>query len=116
MGVYIKGLQMPDCCWNCPCIDGEYGECNILGSEIGFSNDRLPDCPLLPVPDHEDLIEKKPIVNALTAAEKNVSFLQRGVEREENIRYCKGLMVGYAKSILAIDNASVVIPAERREE
>lgn len=116
MGVYIKGLKMPDCCWDCPCNNDELGVCNILWIEIRFSNDRLPDCPLLPVPDHGDLIDKKPIVDAFAIAKKNLSFLQRGVEREENIKYCQGVMVGYANSILAIDNAPVIIPAERNEE
>lgn len=62
----------------------------------------------------EDCEEGKEVsIDALAVAEKNVSFLQRGVEREENIKYCQGVMVGYANSILVIDNAPVVIPAER---
>lgn len=71
---------------------------------------------IIAVPDHGDLIDKSKIVDALAVAEKNISFVQRGVEREEDIKYCQGVMVGYANSILAINNAPVVIPAERREE
>ena len=107
---------MPDCCCNCPCLDGEYGKCNISRKSIRSDKGRLADCPLVELPDHGDLIEKRPIVDALAVAEKNVSFLQRGVEREENIKWCQGAMVGYANSILAIDNAPVVIHAERSEE
>ena len=58
MGVYIKGLKMPDCCWNCPCIDGEYGQCNISRKTIRINNGRLADCPLIELPDTESEIDK----------------------------------------------------------
>lgn len=57
MSVLIKGLDMPDCCWNCPCIDGEYGECNISGQKIKGDGERFADCPLIELPDHGDLID-----------------------------------------------------------
>lgn len=122
MGVYIKGLKMPNACDECWALDesGDYPMCRITGETRGYNfrvrEKRMDRCPLIELPDHGDLIEKRPIVDTLEVAEKNVSFLQRGVEREENIKYCQGAMVGYANSILAIDNAPVIIPAERREE
>ena len=45
-------------CWNCPCLDGEYGECNILGKTIKSGNGRRADCPLIELPDHGDLIDR----------------------------------------------------------
>lgn len=96
--------------------DGRRHICIAYLNEIPDPKERLDTCPLAELPNHGDLIEKRPIVDALAVAEKNVSFLQRGVEREENIKYCQGVMVGYANSILAINNAPVIIPAERREE
>ena len=57
MSILIKGAKITDC-WNCPCIDGEYGECNILGKTIKSERGRLDDCPLIELPDHGDLIDK----------------------------------------------------------
>lgn len=53
----IKGAKLTDC-WNCPCVDGEYYECNILGKAIKSVRGRLDDCPLIELPDHGDLIDR----------------------------------------------------------
>lgn len=58
MSILVKGLHMPDCCWNCPCIDGEYGQCNISRKSIRSDKGRLADCPLIEMPDHGDLIDR----------------------------------------------------------
>lgn len=112
MSVLIKGMKMPkDCseCRFCAWKDGNDVACVATGKGAD-------DCPLIELPYHGDLIEKRPIVDALAVAEKNVSAVQRGAETEKDIRYCQGVMVGYANSILVIDNAPVIIPAERIEE
>lgn len=58
MSILIKGLDMPDCCWNCPCLDGEYGRCNISREIIRIDKAKLADCPLVELPDHGDLIDR----------------------------------------------------------
>lgn len=113
MSVLIKGMHAPRSCDEC--YIREKATCPILKVVANGWGKRL-DCPIEELPDHGDLIEKKPIVDALAVAEKNVSAVQRGAETEKDIRYCQGVMVGYANAILAIDNAPVVIPAERSEE
>jgi len=55
MGVYIKGMEMPQCCGDC-----HIGFCKQIGCElyIGFDNyatSRHPDCPLGEVPPHGQL-------------------------------------------------------------
>ena len=46
MGVYIKGMEMPKCCDECPLLD-EYCICSVTGEKV-----RLPftfrayECPL----------------------------------------------------------------------
>ena len=57
MSVLIKGLKMPETCIDCPCNDGEYGLCNILGQTV-CCDGRRSNCPLVELPDHGDLIEK----------------------------------------------------------
>lgn len=52
MGVYIKGMEMPTCCAGCIVA------CDAK-SRTGFIRpfaERLPDCPLVPVPPHGRLI------------------------------------------------------------
>lgn len=58
MSVLIKGFDMPDCCWNCPCLDGEYGECNISRKAIRSDKGRLADCPLVELPNADEFAEE----------------------------------------------------------
>lgn len=73
MSVIINGIDMPKSCYDCPmCYD--LMECVVGSPYIGFSrkelkaepfdfcNERHPRCPLVPVPPHGDLIERK-VVN-----------------------------------------------------
>ena len=112
-GVYIKGAKMPTEYTGRMFIriwpDGK-ADIQYEGEVGGW------DTQAIEVPDHGNLIEKEQIVDNLAIAEKSVSVIQRGAETEKDIRYCQGAMVGYANSILVIDNAPVVIPAERSED
>ena len=61
MGVYIKGIEMPKSCRECPLatrfFDGE-DVCAMLGTYV-HDRDREDDCPLVPVPEpHGDLIDR----------------------------------------------------------
>lgn len=59
MSILIKGINVHrGSCWECPCLDGEYAECNILRERIKTADGRLTDCPLVELPDHGDLIIK----------------------------------------------------------
>ena len=66
MGVYIKGMQMPKSCFTCPFrekVNPDEYVCLALKSvyEETFSLitcRRNKDCPLIPVPDHGDLIDR----------------------------------------------------------
>ena len=58
MGVYIRGMEMPTSCCQCPvnmylCKRGyEY-----LLEHPTLYDERAKDCPLVPVPPHGDLID-----------------------------------------------------------
>ena len=63
-GVYIKGMEMPERCYDCDlCYD--FYRCLPLGVNYychetnGFdpADERLPNCPLVPVPPHGRLID-----------------------------------------------------------
>lgn len=61
MGVFIKDINKPQYCWECPCHNGENGTCNLLGISIC---DEIPEkCPLVEVPTpHGRLIDVKDIM------------------------------------------------------
>jgi len=68
MGVYIKGMKMPEDCFGCPMVSGYEiaDEARTMYSTVRcrLTNTRRPvgeaiasDCPLVPVPPHGRLID-----------------------------------------------------------
>lgn len=56
MSILIKGINVHrGSCWECPCLDGEYGDCNVLKKDVHYV--RYEDCPLIEIPDHGDLVD-----------------------------------------------------------
>ena len=64
-GIYIKGMEMPETCYECPCGDNEFYECMATKDRYSYHRDEYgyPDgerqdfCPLISVPDHGRLID-----------------------------------------------------------
>lgn len=60
MSLYIKGMDMPTSCCNCPLAKlsttGETLFCNYTLSSVPW-DDKPFDCPLVPVPEHGPLID-----------------------------------------------------------
>lgn len=52
-GVYIKGMEMPKSCYDCPLQDDEcFGSIKCCYAQTwGSANMRAVDCPLIPVTD-----------------------------------------------------------------
>ena len=68
-GVYIKGLEMPNKCMECPC-SGTYTDglwvCEIkseLLTSTELEEERPEWCPLIPVPPHGRLIDADDVNN-----------------------------------------------------
>lgn len=60
MSIIIKGVEMPTRCWDC--LLNTYGYCMASDkhSDIIPSDAPIPDwCPLVPVPEHGDLIDRQ---------------------------------------------------------
>ena len=59
MGVYIKGIEMPSNCNDCP-LNYDSIDCMVAdnalrkngGGDFLFDHERHPNCPLVPVPPH----------------------------------------------------------------
>jgi len=62
VSLLINGMEMPNNCQECVCINDEYFYCQAVGRQPQDENiiSRRPDwCPLVEVPPHGDLIDKK---------------------------------------------------------
>lgn len=101
MSVLIKGMTMPmpEKCWDCRFMDLQTGKCYADGSVRGTAKGykRPADCPLFPIPDHGDLIDRSKLKDEFIGD----AFSGRG---------------GFAVWSGDILSAPVVIPAERSED
>lgn len=79
MSILIKGMEMPECCGYCPFEYKNY--CMAKPSLRVESADRHPDCPLISVPPHGDLIDR----DALMKGEGRyiISFGKEGIDVAE---------------------------------
>lgn len=64
MSILIKGIKFGGECWSCPCFDGGYGDCNALEKKTNHTGEPLPDCPIIELPDHGDLIYRQAAIDA----------------------------------------------------
>lgn len=62
MGVYIKGMEMPTSCWDCPFM--LHRSFCLINTKIEFTDEEYSElkgryigCPLVPVPPHGRLID-----------------------------------------------------------
>lgn len=64
MGVYIKGMEMPKNCFDCP-LNYDSIDCMVAdialrekgGGDFLYEHERASHCPLVPVPPHGRLID-----------------------------------------------------------
>ena len=64
-GIYIPGMEMPSGCVDCPL--NYDATCNLIPfgkPDETNGSERRPDCPLVPVPDHGDLIDRDALLDA----------------------------------------------------
>lgn len=69
MSILIKGMEMPKNCYECLVrnqgFSGDGMKCGKTGSVLSWydgNRKRMDDCPLVSVPSHGDLIDRKPFV------------------------------------------------------
>ena len=64
MGVYIKGVTIPEDCWHCA-YEGLFPPCGT-GAESDYKKTRHPDCPLVEVPEsHGRLVDIEDVKKAI---------------------------------------------------
>ena len=68
MSVYIKGMEMPKNCLQCP-LQGSIADCRLTGKTYNWGlSERPSDCPLIPVPEHGRLIDADALYNNMVKA------------------------------------------------
>lgn len=77
MGVYIKGMEMPGRCGHCPCFNAENPiHCQAVKADKAkriaapYGLPRPDWCPLVEVPPHGDLIDRRELMKTLEIAEE----------------------------------------------
>ena len=117
MGVYIKGMEMPTSCGNCPMCHSnaeyDYAYCCVSSAET--SGNKIPSgCPLVPVPPHGRLIDADELMHEFEKAQQTMaqhgreyscSFMSSSQEISTEW-YCVEDM---------LENAPTIIPAEEGE-
>ena len=109
MSVLIKGINVHrGRCYECPCLDREYGDCNALKKDVHYIDEA--DCPLIELPDHGDLIDRD-------ALRKDWRFSDSCSRCERDAYRCQYYEEMSTMDVCGmIDDARVVIPAERSED
>ena len=60
MDILIKNMEMPSCCYDCfmALSCEERDKADTIDRPKGLFNRRINTCPLIPVPEHGDLIDR----------------------------------------------------------
>lgn len=56
--------EMPSCCNDCPCFEGEYGSCNYLEKDVEDFLRIDKDCPLKPLPPRREYADESKVYKA----------------------------------------------------
>lgn len=114
MSVLIKGMEMPKSCYDCrfsydgKCFAVQPFKRFVYGDVTNF-------CPLIPVPDHGDLIDRDELTKRIEREENAMEmhgrefascFLNSGQEPSTEWYFVEDM----------VDNIPVIIPAERSKD
>ena len=87
MSILIKGMEMPKSCAKCK-LFGEYG-CAFIGA-VGYAlteGRRSENCPLVPLPDHGDLIEEADAIETAWMILRGLGyFKEENPQLEQTVR------------------------------
>ena len=107
MSVVVR-MEMPKCCLDCPCVNGEYGYCQADKEErqIEDPNGRPSWCPILcQLPEgHGRLVDAELVKEILKPVDSISHHEPEWTWGELHEINC-----------VAIDNAPTIVPAERSE-
>ena len=124
MSVLIKGMEMPESCVyrkngqmiTCPLYDVD-GYCGALNTEACHKEDEtMPNCPLIPVPEHGRLIDADAIsakILEIVERQKYDDFYAKSFSVGAILREVVNELRGVGLD--GFSNAPTIIPAEEGE-
>jgi hypothetical protein len=119
MSILIKGVSLDDFkpTVNCPCLNGEYGYCDIPGIKrcYGIGKD---GCPLIEIPPHGDLIDRNKLYEKTAEWEAQaLHMVEVTMHDEDTTEWRKWSTVLTERSAFKFDvaDAPTIIPAEEEQ-
>ena len=111
MSVVVR-MEMPEGCWDCPCVNGEYGYCQADKEErqIEDPNERPSWCPIVcALPEgHGRLVDADALMELMLERKQPLLGADNSKER---YRYMQWLA-----DFNAIRDVKTIVHAERSEE
>ena len=116
MSVYIKGMELPKSCAGCrfAIAHYSYARCLAILDNINYvRGQRDSRCPLIPVPDHGDLIERDAIYDSFkkNPYSKDDLFMSVGLAAK-TMRTVNSMFALFRKTL---QDAPTIIPAEKED-
>ena len=116
MSVYIKGMEMPKYCGECRfCVDGWCYVIPEFERQPGEINkaEKTRWCPLIPVSDHGDLIDREPLRASIKESiDECYKWAKKVNEGEMYARVSQSLGT-FVECSLRIKAAPTIIPADK---
>ena len=109
MSVLIKGMEMPQNCWQCPFHD-DVDDCILLKQscmKVWGETKRLDDCPLVEIPQHDRLIGAEAL---------RKQMYHEAFETDSDMqKWDSGCWIRYKMFENALESAPTIIDAEESE-
>ncbi len=89
MSVYIRGMEMPSNCRDCPLEDAYEGyNCRIVEKSANWGLEGRPSwCPLVPAPEHGRLIEEADAIETTLMILRGLGYLkEENPQLEQTVR------------------------------
>lgn len=111
MSILIKGMEMPQGCYNCPLQHRGFNGsetvhyCYVIEREVSDDGETDTDCPLVEVPPHGRLIDEDALISTL------LKFFDER-KKEQMYTGSRGAFVTWNDAIYYIKSAPIIIEAE----
>ena len=115
-GVYIPGMEMPTDCFDCQfALDGMCVAMTPVSTRRWTSEETTNYCPLIPVPDHGDLIDRTALY--ANAAEWEMQARHLAVTSPDARTFDKWQTILSERASFKFDvaDAPTIIPADKED-
>ena len=117
MSVYIRGMEMPKNCDECPCYYETEGawrnECEVLGKEYIASENRPEWCPLVELTPHGRLIDADALRQSIKESVDECHKWANEVEGGEMYARVSQALGTFVECSLRVKAAPTIIPADK---